>query len=112
MLHSRSVKRKNAGASNRRRDKNYAAGGIIAILPAAFLLRRPAQGLSDFGRQSKTSVRIFRGFGALPNKREADSLTDNERSEIVQKDIPFHCLQSLRFGALVPACGNKKAPDL
>lgn len=84
MLHSRSVKRKNAGASNRRRDKNYAAGGIIAILPAAFLLRRPAQGLSDFGRQSKTSVRIFRGFGALPNKREADSLTDSERSEIVQ----------------------------
>lgn len=112
MLHSRRVKRKNAGASNRRRDKNYAAGGIIAILPAAFLLRRSAQGLSDFGRQSKISVRIFRGFGVLPNKRKADSLSDNERSEIVQKDIPFHCLQSLRFGALVPACGNKKAPDL
>lgn len=65
-----------------------------------FFLRRSAQGLSDFGRQSKTSVRIFRGFGALPNKREADSLTDSERSEIVQKDIPFHCLQILRFGSL------------
>ena len=112
MLHSRSVKRKNAGASNRRQDKNYAVGGIIAILPAAFLLRRLAQGLSDFGRQSKTSVRIFRGFGALPNKRKGDSLSDDEQSKIVQKDIPFHCLQSLRFGAPVSACGNKKAPDL
>lgn len=100
----------NAGASNRRRDKNYAAGGIIVILPAAFLLRRLAQGLSDFGRQSKTSVRIFRGFGVLPNKRKADSLSDNERSEIVQKDIPFHCLQSLRFGAPVPACGKTPVP--
>ena len=109
MLHSRRVKRKNAGASNRRRDKNYAAGGISAILPAAFLLRRLAQGLSDFGRQSKISVRIFRGVGVLPNKRKADSLSDNERSEIVQKDIPFHCLLILRFGALVPACGEKNS---
>lgn len=72
-----------------------------------FFLRRSAQGLSDFGRQSKTSVRIFRGFGALPNKREADSLTDSERSEIVQKDIPFHCLQILRFGAPAPPLAGK-----
>ena len=36
MLHSRRAKRKRAGVNNRRRDKNYAAGGIIAILPAAF----------------------------------------------------------------------------
>lgn len=112
MLHSRRVKRKNVGANNRRRDKNYAAGGIIAILPAAFLLRRLAQGLSNFGRQSKTSVRIFRGFGVLPNKRKADILSDNEESEIVQKDIPFHCLQSLRFGALTPSVLEKFLQNL
>lgn len=111
MLHSRSVKRKNAGVNNRRRDKNYAAGGIIAILPAAFLLRRPAQGLSDFGRQSKTSIRIFRGFGVLPNKRKGDRLSDSEQSEIVQKDIPFHCLQILRFGSLfLDSCEKTPSP--
>jgi hypothetical protein len=75
------------------------AGGIIAILPAAFLLRQSAQGLSNFGRQSKTSVRIFRGFGVLPNKRKADRLSGNEGSEIVQKDIPSQCLLILRFGS-------------
>lgn len=61
------------------------AGGIIEILPAAFLLRRPGAGFVGL-------------WTAIENIRQ-DFSGGLGHSPTSGKDIPFHCLQILRFGA-------------